>query len=48
MVEAWSVEDGRHHDDDQHGDAGASRADIATSMQRVTNGDVAAERHVDC
>ena len=46
VAEPGRVEDGRREQDDEHGDTRAARPDVATSVQRVTDGDVATESHV--
>ena len=48
VAESRRVEDGGRDEDDQYSNARASRSDVAASVQRVTNSDVATERHVHC
>jgi len=48
VIEARRVEDSGRQEDDQYSNTGASRSNIAASVQWVTNGNVTTERHVHC
>lgn len=48
VAEPRCVEHGGCQQDRQHGNTRASRPDVAASVQRVTDGDVATQSHVHC